>query len=227
MCTDYDILTKLSIAIVAAMPAKPSHDPSHLVAAVGSSSSAVVWTDPGCIDLQTAHGSSLSPRRSSNRRRDNSCRTVSVRLGDTCTPYLAVRGGRTGTARKSSIRQTVDLLQSEDRRGRPSSCTRWTLMAILLQGRESSEDRLPGCPMRRATQAQIAHGLLHPQDQCHWRVATEALAGSVPWNQVVRANSVELYSRGAVHLMCSGPANSANVILSRQTRLSQEKEDGV
>ena len=206
MCTDYDILTKLSIAIVAAMPAKLSRDPSHLVAAVGSSSSAVVWTDPGGIDLQTAHGSSLSPRRSSNRRRDNSCSTESVRLGDTCTPYLAVRGGR-GTAWKSSIRQTVDLLQSEDRRGRPSSCTRWTLMAILLQGRGSSEDRLPGCPTRRATQAQTAHGLLHPQGQCHCRVATEALGGSVQWNQaVVRANSVELYSQGAVHLMCLGPA---------------------
>ena len=62
----------------------------------------------------------------------------------------------------------------------------------------------------------------------HWRVATEALGGSVQWNQaVVRANSVELYSQGAVHLMCSGPANSVNIILSRQTRLSQEKEDGV
>ena len=101
-------------------------------------------------------------------------------------------------------------------------------MAILLQGRESSEDRLPGCPTRRATQAQMAHGLLHPQDQCHWRVATKALRGSVQWNEaVVRANSVELYSQGAVHLMCSGPSNSVNIILSRQTRLSQEKEDGV
>ena len=30
MCTDNDILTKLSIAIVAAMPEKPSRDPSHL-----------------------------------------------------------------------------------------------------------------------------------------------------------------------------------------------------
>ena len=29
MCTDYDILTKLSIAIVATMPAKPSRDPSQ------------------------------------------------------------------------------------------------------------------------------------------------------------------------------------------------------
>ena len=29
MCTDYDILTKLSIAVVAAMPAKPSRDPSQ------------------------------------------------------------------------------------------------------------------------------------------------------------------------------------------------------
>ena len=64
-------------------------------------------------------------------------------------------------------------------------------MAILLQGRGSSEDRLPGCPTRRATQAQMAHGLLHPQDQCHWRVATKALRGSVQWNEaVVRANSV-------------------------------------
>ena len=48
------------MSIVAAMRAKPSRDPSHLVAAVGSSSSAVVWTDPGCIDLPTAHGWSLA-----------------------------------------------------------------------------------------------------------------------------------------------------------------------
>ena len=42
--------------IVAAMRAKPSRDPSHLVAAVGSSSSAVVWTDPGCIEECHAEG---------------------------------------------------------------------------------------------------------------------------------------------------------------------------
>ena len=43
-------------------------DLSHLVAAVGSTSAAVVWTDPGCIDLQTARGVSLASIVVSSRR---------------------------------------------------------------------------------------------------------------------------------------------------------------
>ena len=55
-------------------------------------------------------------------------------------------------------------------------------MASLLQGRGSSEDGLPGCPTRRAMEAQTARGLLHPQDQDQGRVATEA-AGLTIHNQ--------------------------------------------
>lgn len=59
MCKNDQIFRKLSVLFVTVMRAKPSHHLPYLVAAVELSPSAVVWTDPGCIDLLTAHGQRL------------------------------------------------------------------------------------------------------------------------------------------------------------------------
>ena len=72
-----------------------------------------------------------------------------------------------------------------------NSCARWTLVASLLQGRGSSEDGLPGCPTRRAMEAQTARGLLHPQDLGQGRVATEAAGLTQRWTAISRESSQE------------------------------------
>ena len=77
-----------------------------------------------------------------------------------------------------------------------NSCARWTLVASLLQGRGSSEDGLPGCPTRRAMEAQTARGLLHPQDLGQGRVATEAAGLTQRWTEPLAGNPL----RKAAHL---------------------------
>ena len=95
--------------IVAAMRAKPSRDPSHLVAAVGSSSSAVVWTDPGCIGLQIAHGWRLAPtvvkRRAQERpssQQQASLDALRCRTGQRCEHTRAEFGEQHPTRGRSA-----------------------------------------------------------------------------------------------------------------------------
>ena len=68
-----------------------------------------------------------------------------------------------------------------------NSCARWTLVASLLQGRGSSEDGLPGCPTRKAMEAQTARRL-HPQDLGQGRVATEAAGLTQRWTEPSAGN---------------------------------------
>ena len=140
-----------------------------LVAAVGSSSSAVVWTDPGCIGLLIAHGWRLAStvvKRRAQERPSSQQQTCQVeRCLDTlrCVPHWPARVART-LERKSSTRRVVGLLQSKGlERKTEQNSHEVDSQAILLQGRGPSECGLPGCPRgvpcRRAVDSLAGHTL--------------------------------------------------------------------
>ena len=75
-----------------------------------------------------------------------------------------------------------------------NSCARWTLVTSLLQGRwrGSSEDGLPGCPTRRAMEAQTARELLHPHDLGQGRVVTKAAGLTQHWTKPLAGKAAHL-----------------------------------
>ena len=105
------------------------------MAAVGSSSSAVFWTDPGCIGLLIAHG--VHSRQATGAGTTKLAATDvpgGARPGRITVRAALARGART-LERKSSTRRAVGLLQSKDRRGRPNRTrTRWTLRQSCSKG---------------------------------------------------------------------------------------------
>ena len=104
------------------------------MAAVGSSSSAVVWTDPGCIGLQIAHGWRLASTGAGTTKLAATDVPGGARPGRITVRAALARGART-LERKSSTRRAVGLLQSKDRRGRPNKTrTRWTLRQSCSKG---------------------------------------------------------------------------------------------
>ena len=238
-----DILTKLSMSIVTAMRAKPSRDPSHLVAAVGSSSSAVVWTDPGCIDLPTAHGWRLSSSVVNRRAHQQQ-----ICFHQACQVERGLDASRRCTWRMCTYTQAELKGQHPTSYGRSATVKgseRKTKHnshevdshVILLQGRGPSEGGLPACrrgvPDRRIG-AQV-HSYTHRSGR---RVATEAVGVSV--------RGAGRSSRELQEILSSGCASERLIQLisdfrehqainageryhrsSRQTSLSQEKGKGV
>ena len=143
---------------------------------MGSSSSAVVWTDPGCIGLQIAHGWRLAPtvvkRRAQERpsSQQQACQLGGARPGRITVPHWpevrARSSGRAAPGARSACysRRIGEEGQAELARGG-------------LSGNPAPRERAdrgwtPGVPARSAMQE--GSGLLHPQvrqesgDRCSW-----------------------------------------------------------
>ena len=118
---------------------------------MGSSSSAVVWTDPGCIGLQIAHGWRLAPtvvKRQAQERPNSQQQTCQVERG------LDALGCRTGRRcahtraefeKQHPTRGLSATVEGSERKTKQSS-HEVDSQTILLQGRGPSEGGLPGCP---------------------------------------------------------------------------------
>ena len=142
------------MSIVAAMRAKPSRDPSHLVAAVGSSSSAVVWTDPGCIDLPKAHGprlaSTVVKRRTLKQQnpQQGACQVERGLDASLCRTWRMCVHTHAELEGQHPTRGRSATVEGSQRKIREVDSE-----VILLQRRGPNEGRLPGCrrgvPCRR------------------------------------------------------------------------------
>ena len=220
--------------IVAAMRAKPSRDPSHLVAAVGSSSSVVVWADPGCIGLQIAHGWRLAPtvvkRRAKERpsSQQQACQVergldaLRCRTGQRCAHTRAEFGEQHPTRGRSAT------VEGSERKTKQNS-HEVDSQAILLQGRGPSEGGLPGCP-RGVPCRRAVDSCTHRSGR---RVVTEAVGVSVRGARGGSRKLQEFLSRGHEPGRLVRPIRSTfnqrrrTLPSFRQTSLSQEKGKGV
>ena len=148
------------MANIAAMCAKPSPDPSHLVAAAGSTSSAVVWTDQGCIDLQIVHGSTHA-----STVKQTGAETAELAAGG---PGRARPGCNTVPhvvcmrAHSSRVYRCSQKIGEED-----SAHARGGLSGNPVPRERTERGWTPGVSAWSAMQAYGgANGLLHTQDPC-------------------------------------------------------------
>ena len=139
----------------------------------GSSSSAVVWTDPGCIDLPTAHG----PRLASTVVKRRTLKQQNPQQGE-CQVERGLDASLCRTWRMCAHTQHPTHSRSATVEGSERKMREVDSQVILLQGRGPSEGRLPGCrrgvPCRR-----IGAQVDSYTRRSGMRVATKAVGVSV------------------------------------------------
>ena len=187
----------LKILLFDLLFAPQSRAPSHLVAVVGSTSSAVVWTDPGCINLQIAHGSTHAST-------------------DAETAELAAGGpGRARPGRNTVPHVVCMRAHSYSQRigEEDSAHAQGGLSGNPVPRERTERGWTPGVSAWSAMQAYGGtSGLLHPQDPCQQESGDQGSWSERTWSS---HKLLIFLSRGRVPGV-SGPANSVSVIMRQK-----------